>query len=583
MPSVCSGREIVGHLLTPMNLSIRSKEQNTYDAIVVGSGISGGWAAKELCEKGLKTLVLERGRNVEHVKDYTTAFSSPWDFDHRLHGKYKNESEDPIQSTVYDEGSKHFFVRDKEHPYIQDDPFRWIRGYQVGGRSLTWGRQCYRLSDLDFEANIKEGIAVDWPIRYKDIEPWYSYVEKFIGLSGRNENLTHLPDGHFLPAIEMNCLEKYFAEEIAKKFSDRLVTPARVANLTQSINGRGPCQYRNLCSRGCPFGAYFSSNAATLPAAMATGNMTLRPFSIVQEVIYDKESKRAIGVRVIDTNTKETEEYFAKIIFLNASTIATTSILLNSVSEVFPNGLGNSSGQLGHNLMDHFIGVGAEGEFDGLQDQYYSGRTPGSLFIPRFRNIDGPSKQTEFLRGYGFQGRAFRENWEDKLHSIEGFGEDFKVNTTIPGKWKIWLGAWAETLPYFENQVSLHKSKKDTWGLPLVRISFEYHENEKAMKKDIEATAVEMLEKTGFTAIRGFNYDMPGGSAVHEMGTARMGRDAKTSVLNEFNQLHDVKNVFVTDGSCMTSSATQNPSLTYMALTARACSFAVKESKKGNL
>jgi choline dehydrogenase-like flavoprotein len=565
-----------------MNFNIQSKEQNTYDAIVVGSGISGGWAAKELCEKGLKTLVLERGRNVEHVKDYDTAFHHPWDFDYRLHSQQKDSVEDPIQSTVYDEGSKHFFVRDKEHPYIQENPFRWIRGYQVGGRSLTWGRQCYRLSDLDFEANAKEGIAVDWPIRYKDIEPWYAYVEKFIGLSGRSENLSHLPDGEFLPPIEMNCLESHFAEEVKKKFSDRLVTPARVANLTQSINGRGPCQYRNLCSRGCPFGAYFSSNAATLPAAKATGNMTLRPFSIVQEVIYDKELKRAVGVRVIDTNTLLPEEYYAKIIFLNASTIATASILLNSTSDVFPNGLGNTSEHVGHNLMDHFIGTGAEGEFDGLQDQYYSGRTPGSLYIPRFRNVDTATKK-EFLRGYGFQGRAYRENWEDKLHSIEGFGEKFKESLTTPGKWKIWIGAWAETLPYYDNQITLDKNQKDKWGLPLVRVNFEYHENEKAMKKDIQASAEEMLEKTGFKNIHGFSYDTPGGSAVHEMGTARMGRDPKTSVLNEFNQLHDVKNVFITDGSCMTSSATQNPSLTYMALTARACNYAVEELKKGNL
>ncbi len=573
----------MGYFLEIMNLNTRAKEQNTFDAIVVGSGISGGWAAKELCEKGLKTLVLERGRNVEHVKDYDTAFNHPWNFDYRLHSQQKDLIEDPIQSTVYDEGSKHFFVRDKEHPYIQENPFRWIRGYQVGGRSLTWGRQCYRLSDLDFEANAKEGIAVDWPIRYKDIEPWYSYVEKFIGLSGKKENLSHLPDGEFLPPIEMNCLESHFAEEIEKKFSDRLVTPARVANLTQSINGRGPCQYRNLCSRGCPFGAYFSSNAATLPAAKLTGNMTLRPFSIVQEVIYDKELKRAVGVRVIDAKTMQVEEYFAKIIFLNASTIATASILLNSVSEAFPNGLGNSSEQVGHNLMDHFIGTGAEGEFEGLQDQYYSGRTPGSLYIPRFRNIDEASAKKEFLRGYGFQGRAYRENWEDKLKTTEGFGEKFKESLTTPGKWKIWIGAWAETLPYYDNRITLDKSRKDKWGIPLVRINFEYHENEEAMKKDIQASAEEMLAKTGFVNIHGFSYDIPGGSAVHEMGTARMGKDSKTSVLNAFNQMHDVKNVFITDGSCMTSSATQNPSLTYMALTARACAYAVEELKRGNL
>ncbi|PZR36136.1 MAG: GMC family oxidoreductase [Azospira oryzae] len=566
-----------------MHLNIKSKEQHTYDAIVIGSGISGGWAAKELAEKGLKTLVLERGRNVEHVKDYNTAFLHPWQFKNRLLNSEKDKEDDPIQSLSYDEGSKHFFVRDKDHPYLQDKPFHWIRGYQVGGRSLTWGRACYRWSDLDFEANAKEGIAVDWPIRYKDIAPWYSYVEKFIGLSGQNENLPHLPDGEFIPAIPMNCLEEHLSQSVSKYFPERLVTPARVANLTQAVNGRGPCQYRNLCNRGCPFGAYFSSNSSTLPAAMATGNLTVRPFSIASEVLFDKETARATGVRVIDTNTREIIEFYSKIIFINASTIPTTALLLNSVSDTFPDGLGNSSGQIGHHLMDHFLTTGAEGIHEGFKDQYYSGRSPGSIYIPRFRNISAETMHEEFKRGYAFQGGAFRENWLDKMNHMTGFTPQLKEQLTTPGDWRIWIGGWGETLPYFDNTVTLAKEQKDQWGLPLVRISMEYHENEANMKKDIKATAYEMLDKAGFKNIHAFSYDTPGGAAVHEMGTARMGHDPKTSVLNGFNQMHDVKNVFITDGSCMTSSATQNPSLTYMALTARACDYAVSELNKRNL
>jgi choline dehydrogenase-like flavoprotein len=566
-----------------MNLNIRARKQNTFDAIVVGSGISGGWAAKELCEKGLKTLVLERGRDVVHVKDYTTAFLHPWEFEHHLELTEKDKKENPVQSQAYDEGSKQFFVNDKEHPYIQETPFNWIRGYQVGGRSLTWGRQCYRLSDLDLEANLKEGVAIDWPIRYADLDPWYTYVEKFIGLSGRKEQLPHLPDGAFLPPIEMNCVEDHFARQIALSFPDRLVTPARIANLTQPFNDRGPCQYRNLCARGCPFGGYFSSNAATLPAAMATGNLVLRPFSIVEEVLYSKDSGRATGVRVIDTNTMEVIEYFSKVIFLNASTIATAAILLNSKSEHFPTGLGNSSGQVGHNLMDHFQVAGADGDIDGFQDKYYSGRTPGSFYIPRFRNISNATARTDYKRGYAFQGKATRENWADKLNSSSGVGENFKKDLTTPGLWKIWIGSWGETLPYFTNCISLHPQKKDKWGIALISIHFEYGENERAMKADIKTAAEEMLQRTGFRNVRGFNYDKPAGSAVHEMGTARMGTDPKTSVLNKHNQMHEVKNVFITDGSCMTSSGTQNPSLTYMALTARACHFAASELKSGDL
>jgi choline dehydrogenase-like flavoprotein len=558
-----------------------SEATNTFDAIVVGSGISGGWAAMELCKKGLKTLLLERGRNVEHIKDYPTANLNPWDFEYRLNNTPQFKAKSPIQSTGSNAGNAHFYVNDTDHPYIQDKPFNWYRGYQVGGRSLTWGRQCYRFSDLDFEANLKEGIGVDWPIRYKDIAPWYSYVERYIGVSGKKENLKQLPDGEFLPALELNCIENHLNGSIRKNHPDRLLTIARVANLSRGWDNRGPCMYRNLCSRGCPFGGYFSSNSSTIPAAMATGNLTLRPFSIVAEVLYDDAGQRAKGVRVIDAETHQSFEYNAKIVFLNASTIATAGILLNSKSHRFPNGMGNDSGELGHNLMDHHSSAGASGKHQDFKDSYYKGRRPCGFLIPRYRNLK-PDEGLGYIRGFNIQGHGERSEWPDTMHG-SGFGADFKKQITTPGPWTVWMAGWGECLPYHDNQISLNPTSKDKWGLPLINVDFSFRDNETKMMGDIRKSSGEMLEAAGFTDIESFNYNKPGGSTVHEMGTARMGHDPKTSVLNGNNQLHAVKNVFVTDGSCMTSSASQNPSLTYMALTARACDFAVNELKKGNI
>ena len=551
---------------------------NTFDAIVVGSGISGGWAAKELCEKGLQTLLLERGRNVEHIKDYTDTEKDPWQLKHHNNLTLEDKTNSPIQSEcyAYDEVSKKFFVNDLENPYTQKKPFKWIRGNHVGGRSLMWGRQCYRLSELDFESNAKDGFGVDWPIRYKDIAPWYSYVEKFAGISGTRDNLPMIPDGEFQTPMEMNCVETMMRDNLKTKMGRPMVI-GRVANHTAKIGTRGPCQFRNKCHQGCPFGGYFSSNAATIPAAAATGNLTLRPNAITTEVIYDKDTKRAKGVRIMDAETKQYEEYYAKIIFLNASTLGTTHILLNSVSDAFPTGLGNSSDQVGRNLMDHHYGVGAYGSFDGFQDKYTFGRRPNGIYIPRFRNLDG-GNSAGYVRGFGYQGGASRGR-----ATSEGIGIELKEVVTEPGNWGVWIGSWGEMLPYEDNRATLNKEKTDKWGLPTLDIDCEFKENEFAMRKDMRNAGAEMLEAAGLKNVGSFD-DLPApGFCIHEMGTARMGHDPKTSVLNKWNQMHDVQNVFITDGSCMTSSACQNPSVTYMALTARAVDHAVLELKKGNI
>lgn len=560
-------------------------ENDTYDAIVVGTGISGGWAAKELCEKGFKTLVLERGRMVKHVEDYPTMNDDPWDYKYKGQVPREQEQRQAKQArTGYtvSEASKHWFVDDVKHPYNEIKRFDWMRGYHVGGRSIMWGRHSYRLSDLDFTANQKEGIAVDWPIRYKDVAPWYDYVESYIGISGENLGLSQLPDGKFLPPMELNCVEDHLRKNIAENFDGRVLTSGRVAHITgdKKFEGRAPCQFRNRCIRGCPYGAYFSSNSSTLPAAERTGNMTLRPNSIVHEVMYDADTQRATGVRIIDAESKETIEYKANVVFLCASAIASTSILMQSRSDRFPNGMGNDSGELGHNVMDHHFRAGASGKYDGFEDMYYKGRKPNGIYLPRFRNLNG-SDNLGFTRGYGYQGGASRDNWSDAIAEA-GYGKELKDAIVSPGGWTMGLMGFGETLPYHENKMMLDFDKLDDWGLPTVTFDAEFKENELAMRKDMVEQAVAMLEKAGFKDVNGYDQLGAPGLGIHEMGTARMGRDPKTSVLNGNNQVHGVPNVYVTDGSFMTSAACQNPSLTYMALTARAADHASKNIEKSN-
>ena len=565
-----------------------SNFETQFDAIVVGTGISGGWAAKELTEKGLKTLVLERGGMVKHIDGYPTMNKDPWDYPNGEVITQETKKRQPKQSrTGYTttESRKHFFVDDIKHPYNEDKQFDWCRGYHVGGRSLTWGRQSYRWSNFDFEANAKDGVAVDWPIRYKDLAPWYSYVEKHVGISGEALGLPQLPDSEFLKPMELHCVEDHLKNSLSEKYDDRLLTIGRVAHITEGTKpgaGRIGCQYRNRCSRGCPFGGYFSSNSSTLPMAEATGNMTLRPNSIVHEVMYDPETKKASGVLVIDAETNETIEFKAKVIFLCASAIASTSILMQSKSSYFPNGMGNASGELGHNIMDHHFQVGAKGEFDGFNDKYFTGRRPNGIYIPRFRNLGGSTNQKDFIRGYGYQGGGARGSWTENVKEM-AYGPEFKEAILNPGGWNMGLNGFGEVLPYHENHMYLDYQKTDQWGLPTVTFDAELKENEMIMRKDMQQQAIEMLETAGFKNVYGYDNKYTLGLGIHEMGTARMGRDPKTSVLNGNNQLHEVPNVFVTDGACMTSAANQNPSLTYMALTAKAAHFAVEELKKNNI
>ena len=561
-------------------------QSNTFDAIVVGTGISGGWAAKELCEKGLKTLVLERGRMVKHVEDYPTMHLDPWDMENGGKTPADIKAKYPKQSRWgFNEATRHFFNKDEDHDYDEVKPFDWIRGAQVGGRSLIWGKQTYRWSDLDFEANAKDGVGVDWPIRYKDIEPWYAYVEKHVGISGEALGLPTLPDSVFLPPMELNCVENELKTAIAKNYKNRVLTIGRVAHITEGTkpgSGRVTCQYRNRCKRGCPYGAYFSSNSSTLPMAEATGNMTLRPNSIAFEVMYDKDKKRATGVKIVDANTKEVIEFKSKIVFLCASSMASTAILMQSKSDAFPNGMGNASGELGHNIMDHQLGAGASAKVDGFKDKYYTGRRPNGFYIPRFRNIGAKRDKVDFIRGYGYQGGASRSDWSAVI-AEHAYGKDLKKAIVEPGGWRIGMGGFGETLPYHENHMFLNYDKLDKYGLPTIVFDAEFKENERLMKKDWIVQAQEMLEAAGFKDIEPYDSNAPIGKGIHEMGTARMGKDPKTSVLNKYNQVHEVPNVYVTDGACMTSSANQNPSLTYMALTARAANHAVEELKKMNL
>jgi choline dehydrogenase-like flavoprotein len=555
---------------------------NNYDAIVIGSGISGGWAAKELTEKGLKVLMLERGRNIEHIKDYVNANKESWEFPHRGKATTQMVDDYPVLRRDYplNEETLGMWANEKDSPYTEVKRFDWYRGYHVGGRSLLWGRQSYRHSPMDFEANAKEGVAIDWPIRYNEIAPWYSYVEKFAGIQGSKEGLDVLPDGEFMPAMDMNVVEKDIAAKLKTHYNgDRHMFIGRSANITQPHHDRTNCQYRNRCWRGCPFGAYFSTQSATLPAAMKTGNLTLEANKIVTRILFDKDKKRATGVEVIDAETNKTYQYTSKIVFVCASSFNSTWVLMNSATDVWEGGLGSSSGELGHNVMDHHFRLGARGDAEGFDDKYEFGRRPTGIYVPRFRNVG--SDKRDYLRGFGYQGGAGRGRGVEVAEFT--IGADLKNALTEPGKWGMNLLAFGEMLPYHDNKIFLDKTKKDKWGLPVLSFDVEIKENEMKMRKDMMNDAAEMLNAAGVKNVSTYDAGYAVGQGIHEMGTARMGRDPKTSVLNGNNQVWDALNVFVTDGACMTSASCVNPSLTYMALTARAADFAVSELKKGNL
>ena len=565
------------------NLNNRAADQNTYDAIVVGSGISGGWAAKELTEKGLTVLLLERGRNFEHIKDYKSASKQIWDLPHRGRTTAEQRKKYPVihRGWAAAEPVMDYWANEEDCPYVETKPFTWWRSYQLGGRSILWGRQSYRWSDFDFEANAKEGVGTDWPIRYKDVASWYDHVEKFAGISGSKENLPQLPDGQFLPPMELNCVEKDVAARIKEQYKgERHLIIGRVANLTAPLPGRTNCQYRNRCWEGCPFGGYFSTQSSTLPAALKTGKLTVRPFSIVKEVLYDKEKKKASGVEVLDAETNKTYQYNSKVVFVCASSLNSAWILMNSAKDIWPGGLGSSSGELGHNVMDHHYNLGASGIVEGYTDKYYTGRRANGFYIPRFANLFGDKRN--FLRGFGYQGGAGRGGWSRDVAELN-IGADFKEALVEPGSWNIGMTGFGEILPYHENKISLHPEKKDKWGLPVLDMDCELKENEKQMRKAIVEEAKAMFENAGVKNINTWDNGHAIGHGIHEMGTARMGTHPRNSVLNMHNQVWDAPNVFMTDGACMASSACQNPSLTYMALTARAADFAVSELKKRNL